>query len=369
MNGQKNLRRLLLLASAIVAVSCNNAPTKEGGSAKSYKLLTTELSNTSVPRSYPASIKGINSVDIRPQITGVITKVLISEGAEVKRGERLFILDQRPYVAALNEAKANVESAESSVATAQLNVESGEELFAESVISENELMTLRNTLLSAQATLAQAEAQKASAESDLSYSVITSPVDGVAGMTSYRVGSLVSPTSTDALVSVTNNDRMYAYFSLSESQLLALLRESGSTKELLKSFPAVELILRDGSTYDQKGRIDAISGVIDQSTGSVSVRATFDNPNDILRDGGSGSIVIYNNHEGVVVIPKIATYEIQDKIFVFRVKDGRAVSTQIKVYPVDNGRDYIVTSGLSAGETIVAEGAGLLREGAVVVSE
>lgn len=362
-----SLKKLLLLATCAVAVSCGGSYDAVETTPKNYKLLTVETKDTVVPSQFPASIRGVQYVDIRPQISGVITKVLYQEGANVKKGEALFVIDQIPYQAALDVAVANVKSAESSVATAKLNADSGEELFAEGVISENELLVLKNTLATAEAAYTLAEAQRKIAESNLSYTIVTSPVDGVAGMTDYHIGAYVSPTS-DAMVSVTNNSDMYAYFSMSESQILALSREYGSAKGLASKLPKVELMLNDGELYELGGVVDAISGVVEQSTGSIGLRAKFSNPEMMLRDGGSGRVIIKTPHENVIVIPKVATYEIQNKTFVYKVIDGVAKSAMITINPNNDGYEYIVTSGIEVGDVIIGEGAGLVREGTVITN-
>ncbi len=317
-------------------------------------------------QSYTAVINGRQSVEIRPQVSGTITQVCIAEGAQVKKGQTLVIIDQVPYKAALETAIANVKSAEASVATARLTADSKEQLFKENVVSAFDLQTARNSLLQAEATLAQAKAEEVNARNDLSYTEVKSPVDGVSGMLPYRVGALVDASITTPLTTVSDDTEMYVYFSMTESQVLSLIRQYKTLDEAMKQMPEVELKLSDGLTYAHKGRIDAISGTIDTSTGAVSLRATFPNPEHILRNGGSGTVVLPYIKENVLIVPQEATYEIQDKIFVYKVVDGKATSSQVSVFPVNNGKEYIVESGLEEGETIIAEGAGLVQEGTVV---
>ncbi len=358
-----------LLAASIVATSCSEGA--QGGKkarAVSYKTLKVSRGESRVASDYAASIRGEQFVDIRPQVSGEITQILIKEGAAVKRGERLFIIDQVPYKAALDVAIANVKSAESRVSTAELNAKSCRELLKEQIISENEQLIAENALASAQADLALAKAQEQSARNNLSYTVITSPVDGVASMIPYRVGALVNSSISEPLVSVSNNDNMYVYFSISESQLLTLTREMGSTDKLIASMDNLELILKDGASYSHRGAVDAISGTINRTTGTVSVRAKFENPEKMLRDGGVGRVVIETLYDDFVVIPKVATFELQNKIFVYKVIDGKAQSSQITVQPVNNGVEYIVTSGVNIGDVIIAEGAGLIREGTQITA-
>lgn len=317
-------------------------------------------------QSYTAVINGRQSVEIRPQVSGTITQVCIAEGAQVKKGQTLVIIDQVPYKAALETAIANVKSAEASVATARLTADSKEQLFKENVVSAFDLQTARNSLLQAEATLAQAKAEEVNARNDLSYTEVKSPVDGVSGMLPYRVGALVDASITTPLTTVSDDTEMYVYFSMTESQVLSLIRQYKTLDEAMKQMPEVELKLSDGLTYAHKGRIDAISGTIDTSTGAVSLRATFPNPEHILRNGGSGTVVLPYIKENVLIVPQEATYEIQDKIFVYKVVDGKATSSQVSVFPINDGKEYIIESGLEEGETIIAEGAGLVQEGTIV---
>lgn len=317
-------------------------------------------------QSYTAVINGRQSVEIRPQVSGTIIQVCIAEGAKVKKGQTLVIIDQVPYKAALETAVANVKSAEASVGTARLTANSKEQLFKEKVVSDFDLQTARNSLLQAEATLAQAKAEEVNARNNLSYTEVKSPVDGVSGMLPYRVGALVDASITTPLTTVSDDEEMYVYFSMTESQILSLIRQYKTLDEALKQMPEVELKLSDGLTYAHKGRIDAISGTIDTSTGAVSLRATFPNPEHMLRNGGSGTVIFPYVKENVLIIPQEATYEIQDKIFVYKVVDGKATSSQVTVFPINDGKEYIVEDGIKEGDTIIAEGAGLVQEGTVV---
>lgn len=317
-------------------------------------------------QSYTAVINGRQSVEIRPQVSGTITQVCIAEGAKVKKGQTLVIIDQVPYKAALETAVANVKSAEASVGTARLTANSKEQLFKEKVVSDFDLQTARNSLLQAEATLAQAKAEEVNARNNLSYTEVKSPVDGVSGMLPYRVGALVDASITTPLTTVSDDEEMYVYFSMTESQILSLIRQYKTLDEALKQMPEVELKLSDGLTYVHKGRIDAISGTIDTSTGAVSLRATFPNPEHMLRNGGSGTVIFPYVKENVLIIPQEATYEIQDKIFVYKIVDGKATSSQVTVFPINDGKEYIVEDGIKEGDTIIAEGAGLVQEGTVV---
>ena len=350
--------------------SCKEAPKKQQTSRERiYKTMTVEAADRTLTTGYAATISGCQTVEIRPQVSGMITDILINEGDFVSKGQVLFVIDQTPYKAAYEIAQANVKSAEAGLSTAQLILDSNKELFEQGVVSEFDLMTSRNDLVDAEARLALARAEEINATNNLSYTEVRSPLDGVASMIPYRVGALVSSSITTPLVTVSDDSEVYTYFSMAENTMLDLIQAYGSLKEAIREMPEVELLMSNGKKYPKKGRIDAVSGTISATTGAVSLRATFPNKSRLLRDGGSGKVVIPTIMNNSIVIPQSATYELQEKIFVYKVIDGKAVSAAITVLPQNNGVEYIVESGLSVGDVIIAEGAGLVREGATIKTE
>jgi membrane fusion protein (multidrug efflux system) len=354
-------QRLLILASIIMLVAgCKKVQTMP--TDNSYPTMTVACTDKILQTSYSAIIQGSQDVDIYPQISGKITKICINEGATVRKGQTLFIIDQVPYRASLATAKANVESAAAGVANSQLTLNSKKKLFSQKVISSFDLQQAQISLRSQNASLDQARAEYLKAKNDLSYTEVKSPVDGVAGMITYRVGALVSSAISTPLVTVSDDRVMHVYFSLTENQVLEMSREFGNATKTA-SLPAVELTLSDGSKYDKKGKIDAISGIVDRSTGSVSVRASFANSNHLLRSGNTGNIVLPTTKRNCIVIPQEATFELQDKVFVYKVVKGKTQSTKITVFPINDGKEYIVESGLEAGDVIISDGAGLLQDG------
>ena len=342
-------------------VACGQAPTVQTSSE--YEVMRITTSDKELQTTYSASIRGRQDIDIYPQVSGFLTKLCVEEGQAVRKGQVLFIIDQVPYRAALQTAEANVEAARASVATAQLTYDSKKELFAQNVISEFDLQTSYNNLLTTKAQLAQTEAQRVSAANNLSYTEVKSPADGVVGTLPYRVGALVSASLPKPLTTVSDNSDMYVYFSMTENQLLDMTRRYGSRSKALEEMPAIELILNDKSTYPSQGKIETISGVIDTSTGTVSLRAVFPNKEGLLQSGGAGNVVVPVQKRNCIVVPQAATYEVQDKVFVFKVVDGKAQSAPVEVTRVNGGKEYIVDKGLNVGDVIVAEGVGLLREG------
>ena len=354
-----------VMACFMAAVSCGQAPTAMGPAE--YAVMTIATTDREIPINYSATIRGRQDIAIYPQVSGTIFELCVNEGQTVSKGQPLFIIDQVPYKAALQTAEANVAAAKAGVATAQLTYDSKKELYAKNVVSQYDLLTAENTLLTAKAQLAQAEAQRVNAANNLSYTVVKAPTDGVVGTLPYRVGALVSASISKPLTTVSDNSDVYVYFSMTENQLLNLTRQYGSIANTLKNMPDVRLVLNDGSVYDRTGRIESISGVIDTSTGSVQLRAVFPNADGLLHSGGSGSVIVPNIHKDCVVVPQVATFELQNKVYVYKVEDGKATSSMIDVEKINNGREYIVKSGLTPGDVIVAEGVGLLREGTPIV--
>lgn len=359
--------KVAIMASFMAAVSCGQAPTEQGPAQ--YGVTTIATTDREIQSNYSATIRGRQDIDIYPQVSGTISELRVTEGQSVSKGQTLFIIDQVPYKAALQTAEANVAAAKASVATAQLTYDSKKELFAKSVVSQYDLSTAENTLLTAKAQLAQAEAQRVNAANNLSYTVVKAPANGMVGTLPYRVGALVSASIPQPLTTVSDNSEMYVYFSMTENQLLNLTRKYGSIANTLKNMPDIQLQLNDGSIYDQTGRIESISGIIDTSTGSVQLRAAFPNKGGLLHSGGAGSIILPVNYTDCIVVPQVATFELQDKVYVYKVVDGKATSSMIDVEKINNGREYIVKSGLVPGDVIVAEGVGLLREGTPIVAK
>lgn len=356
---------LAVLALVLLIVSCKSTGEQKEKSPD-YQIMVVKPGSKTLETNYVSVIKGKQNVEIRPQINGTITEIRIEEGAAVRKGEILFIIDQAPYRAALKMATANVKGAEAKLATARLTVDSKEALRKGEIISDFDLQTARNALLEAQAALELAEGQQSNAATDLSYTEIKSPVNGVTGMIPYRVGALVDSNIPEPLITVSDDEDVYAYFSMTEYQVLDIIQQQGSFEKLIQDATEVKLRLGNGTLYTHTGKIDAVSGTIEPGTGTVSIRAVFPNPERWLRNGGTGQVVLTTSKTDCIVIPQSATYEIQNQRFVYKVVDGKAVSTPIEVENTNDGKEYIVTSGLQEGDTIISEGAGLVREGAIV---
>lgn len=337
--------------------------------APEIAVLTVSEGSSELNNNYPATIKGKTDIAIRPQVTGFITKVHVDEGQQVRKGQVLFTLDQVQFQAAVDQAAASVAVAQTAVSTAKMTADNKKALLDKNIISEYEYQMADNQYQQALAQLKQAQAALVTARKNLAYTTVTAPSDGVVGSIPNREGSLASPSSAEPLTTISNNSQVYAYFSLTEKDILHLVGNGERTlNNAIAQMPAVQLRLADGSIYPLEGKVATVSGVLDSSTGSANVRALFDNPTGVLRSGATGSIIMPQNNENVILVPQKATFELQDRRYVYVVNDSnKTVSTPITVLDLNDGVNYVVTSGLKSGDRIVTEGVGTsIKEGMVI---
>ena len=357
------IKNNIVVALAVLAfISCGKKSSQDNNEIPEYVVETVSPGSSEQSTSYPATIKGKQDIEIRPKVAGFITKLCVDEGSTVKQGQPLFIIDRVQYEAQVKSAKAAVEVAKAALNTQKLTVENKKELHKRQIISDFDLQTAQDNLAQCQAQLLQAKANLTNAQEQLSYCTVVSPSNGVVGEIPYRVGSLVSSASATPLTTVSNIGEMYVYFSMTEKQLLEMTRTNGNVSSAISQIPPVQLKLTDGSIYEHKGKVETVSGVIDQNTGSVSMRATFPNPKHELRSGGTGSVLLPKVFSASIIIPQKATYEIQDKKFVYVLgKDNKVSQREIEVADENDGQNYIVLSGLASGERIVTEGVNTLK--------
>ena len=359
---------LLLATGGFLLPSCKgNAGQQQGAQAPELSVMTVATTDATLETAYPASLEGENDVEIRPQVSGFLTKVCVEEGDHVSKGQTLFMIDQVQLQAAVEQAQAAVAVAQANVNTSTTNATNNKILLDKNIISASAYQTSEDALNSAKAQLMQAQAALKSARKNLSYSVVSAPVSGVVGVIDFKAGSLVSPSTL--LTVLSNNADIQANFSMTEKEVLGFT-DGGKRpmKDAIAAFPEVSLELANGDIYPYKGKIISISGVLNQATGSANVKAVFPNPDGMLHSGNTGKVLIPNIRNGITLVPQKATFEVQDMKFVFIVNDSsKLVSRNITVAPENDGKNYIVTSGLQPGETILTEGVGIsAREGMTI---
>ena len=359
----RKINLLMVAASALLLASCGG---KSGGRPNfgdnEYPVVTVGTKSASSQATYPASIKGVQDVQISPKVGGFITKIHVKEGQAVGAGQTLFEIDNVTYQAQVRQALAAVNTAQAQCNTAKLSFENSKKLFENKVIGDFELQSATNQYESAKAGLAQAQAALASAKEALSFCYVKSPAAGVVGTLPLKVGALVSAASV--LTTVSNISTMEVYFSMSEKEALEMSKSGNG----LASLPAVKLQLSDGSIYGHEGKVVKMSGVIDQTTGSVQMIAQFPTPEKLLKSGGSGNIIIPHDNNSAIVIAQSCVMEVQNKKFVYVMgKDKKVRYTEIKVAPQNDGNNYVVTDGLKVGDQYVTNGITKLKDGMEIV--
>jgi len=346
---------LLVAGAAAMLMACGGGGGRPNFGDNEYPVETVTTQNAALQSTYPATIYGIQDVEIRPKVSGFLTQICVTEGQTVSAGQLLFVIDNETYQAQVRQSQAAVNTAQSQVNTAKLTFENTKQLHANKVVGDYELQTAENAFLSAQAQLAQAQAALASAKEALSFCYVKSPARGVVGTLPFKKGTLVS--GSNVLTHVADISQMEVYFSLTEKDALALSKGENGERGAIDAFPPVKLQLADGTIYGNEGRVTAISGVIDRTTGSVQLKALFPNPEKLLKSGGSGAIIVPRSAEGSIVIPQSVVMEVQNKKFVYLLTDSNRVAyTEITVNPQDDGVNYIVTGGMKEGDKYVTNG-------------
>lgn len=363
---------LLALATSTILFSCGEKEDEKAGpkGPMPFKVFAVEEQTTELFTEYATTLQGEKDIEIRPKIDGYIDAVLIEEGQFVKKGQTLFKISNPLYEQTERNASAAVELAETEVENAQLQYNKTKPLVEKGIVSNFELESARLTLKAKKAGLQQAKANLANARVNVGYTVIKSPFNGVVGTLNYKLGSYVSSATSQALTVVSNIQKIYAYFGLSEKEQLDFFRNTaGKTmQDKIKQLPEVTLILADGSEYAQKGKVETFSGVVSASTGSYNVRAGFPNPGTLLRSGNSGKIRLMTTVKNAIIIPQSATYDLQGKRFVYVVnKDQTVTAKEIQVREVPGGQLFIVDGGLRNQEIIVGEGIPMLADGMKII--
>jgi membrane fusion protein (multidrug efflux system) len=360
--------------TSVVFFACKSSGDNAGGFQMPPQQLPV-ITVSSVPattyQEYTASLQGRKDIEIRPQVDGYIEKIYVDEGARVRKGQLLFHINDRPYREQLNTAKASLAAAKANLASAQINVNKLTPLVQNNVISDVQLKTAQAAYNAAEANVAQAEAGVQSAQINLGYSLIKAPADGYIGKIPLKTGSLVGTTTAEPLTILSETKEVYAYFSLSENDFIKFKDQfQGNTiEEKIKQMPSVDLVLADNSVYPEKGKIGIAEGQFDRTAGTITFRATFPNANGTLRSGNTGKIRIAKTLTNTIVIPQEATYELQDKVFVFAVGDSNKVASKPIAISATSGNYYLIQGGLSAGEKIVYTGLDRLRDGAIIIPQ
>lgn len=329
-----------------------------------YPVIAVNTQSAQTQTDYPATIQGVQNIEIRPKIDGYVQKILVDEGQQIRKGQLLFVISAPQYEQDIATAKANIKIAVAEVNAAKMQVNKVKPLVDQDIVSSYQLDAARYSLQSKEAALAQANATLNNAKINLGYTQIYSPANGVIGILPYKIGSLVNSNTTNPLTTVSNIDKIYAYFSINEKQSLDFFTSVAGTtmQDKLATLPPVTLILANGYEFPFKGKVETASGLINAQTGAVNMRATFINSGGLVRSGSSALVRIPQDLSNTLLIPQKSTYQIQGKTFVYRVDKNNKVSSVEVVTGGSTGQAFVIKKGLSVGDKIVVDGIASLRE-------
>jgi membrane fusion protein (multidrug efflux system) len=354
------MKNKYVLFIPILLLSCGKKKeqTKEKP-IQSYQVLTLAPRSVTVYNDFPSSIQGENVVEIKPMVSGYLQDIYVSEGVAVTKGQLLFRIKNPQYEQDIVTARGAIKIAEANVNTARMNVEKARPLVEQDIVSKYQLSSALYTLQSQEASLSQAKATLANAQTNQGYTYIRSPQNGTIGLIPYKIGALVSSTTTDPLTTLSNTTNVFAYFSLSEKQLLDFMNtmKGSTTLEKLNNMPLVTLVLADGTVYPEKGRLVTASGGIDTSTGTATFKAIFNNKLGLIQNGASATIRIPVSLDNALLAPQTAIYQMQDKSFVYQVMSGNKVmSTAVTTSPTDDGNFIVIKDGVKTGDKLLLNG-------------
>lgn len=367
---------IVLVIIASVFTSCDfNKNSNDDSNDLLLPIIYVDTATAIIDKEYMGSIEGKINVEIRPQVEGILEQIFVDEGDFVQEGQPLFQIDVSAYREIYNNALANENVEKAKLRNAELEVERLEPLIDNEVIAPVKLETAKSNYQIAKASLAKATAAVASAKINMEFTTIKAPVSGYIGRIPKRIGNLVAKSDKEPLTYLSDVSDVYVYFSMSETDYLYFSRSNNQSPDSLKNsslgtlLPEATLFLADGAEYSEKGMIDAISGQINRSTGSISLRASFPNSKDLMRSGNTGTIKIMETRKGVIMIPQEVTTNIQDKIFVYLLDSENKV--QLREIKTEGSTDkrFIVSEGLKSGDRIVKTGFNKLSEGTIVVPQ
>lgn len=355
----------LAISMAVIMYSCNPGNAQENQmqtTATPTDFIQLKSGNADVSTGYPGSIEGQDNVDIKAQVTGYLDAVYVKEGQYVNKGQALFKINPSVYNEQVNNSGAALKAALANQANAKLEVEKLKPLVEGNVVSDIQLKTAQANYQSAAAQVSQARAALGSSKINANFTYIKAPVSGYIGRIPNRIGNLISPSDTSPLTTLSNINLVNVYFSMNEADFITYSKMSASENHTGN----IELLLADGSIYNYKGKLENASGNFDRTTGSIQMKAVFQNPDKLLRAGGTARVMIHKNVDAVLKVPKTAVKDIQDKFFVYKLSGKKVQMIPVEVSE-ETTQDYFVSAGIKAGDKIAVNRIDALTDGADVV--
>ena len=360
----------ILLGSGLFLTACGNKDAKQQGAAnmQAQAMPVTMASVTqevvSGQRAYPANVVPLQETEIRAEVSGYINKIYVMDGAFVSKGQKLYEIDRVRYAAAVDQARANVEIAKANLARVEKDLQRYQTLADKDAIAKQTLDYAYTDVNNQKAQVQAAEAALTTARLNLNRSVITAPFSGNVGISQVRTGALVS-AGTTLLNTISSTNPIAVEFQINEKEILEF-----SNLQTGKSSTEINLTLPDASTYATQGRISTIDRAVDPQTGTLKVRATFDNPNNTLRAGMNLTLnVVSTSKEEALVIPYRAIFEQLGTFSVYTVTDSSTAELKPVTLGQKLGDRVVISTGLNPGDKIVVDGVTAIKPGAKVVDK
>lgn len=358
-----------ILLGASAAVSCGGSQQQQRPAQQAIPVSTGKAAEQFVTgaSSYPGSVVPLNQTDLRAEVSGYITGIFVADGATVSKGQKLYEIDRTRYAAAQEQARSALAIAESNLARVKRDLERYRKLAEQDAIAKQTLDYAETDLSNAEAQALSARAALTTATTDLNRSVIVAPFSGTIGISQVRMGALVSAGNT-LINSISTTDPIAVDFPVNEKEIqrfLALQKNAAVKKDSL-----ITLVLPGGAPFPAPGSISALDRAVDPGTGTITVRATFANPEGLLRAGMNTTVrILSHSPEKQLVIPYKAVTEQLGQSSVYVVSDSSTAEQRTVVLGQKTGDKVVVASGLSSGETIITDGLINIRNGAKVAPQ
>ena len=350
------------LSMLILASSCSTDDSqKKTQETEKFPVTSPIAIDTTLPIDYVAEINAVQNVEIRARVKGYLDHIYIDEGKYVKQGQLLFTISNSELNENIARASAALKSTVTELKAAELQLKNVKQLVDKNVVSNTELEMAKNKVELAKAKVEEAQANETFTKIQLTYTQVKAPFSGIVNRIPNKTGSLIEDGTL--LTSVSKNDEVFAYFDVSEKEYLNYANGLKTDGEQSKN---VTLILANGEEHPFKGRIETTEGEIEQSTGNIAFRARFSNPDKILKHGASGKVRLLRKYKNALIIPQKATFEIQDKMYVYVIDKSNKVSIKPITTNSRMPHFYIIESGLSSDDKIIYEGIQNIKDGMTV---
>ena len=337
---------------SILLISCSDKTVKN--EEQTYLVVNPIVQDTTYERDYAATINSFQNVEIRSKVKGFVENIYLDEGQKVKKGQILFTLNSKEYEQHVHKAEAAIQSTLAELRASEIEVENTKKLFDKNIVSKSELDLITTKVNINKAKVNEARVAKEQALLHVEFTKIKAPFDGIINRIPNKKGSLIDEGAL--LTSISNNESVYAYFSVSEIDYLDYVQSKSKNN-------TVTLSLANNSIYPYKGTIETTESEFNKETGNIAFRAKFPNPEKLLKEGGTGKILVKKLYKNAIIIPQKSTFEVQGNIYVYLVDKNNTVYSK-KINPINRLSNYFVLDkDLTKEDKLIYEGIQSIKTG------